>query len=93
MSDGRRSYWPSSQWFHVLTLDVAGFVEALAERASNAHRGFGRPTVDKADHRHRCLLPARRERPCGSCPADKRDELAPFQLSELHPLPLARVAA
>src|SRR5262249_42966242 len=32
----------------------------------------------KADHRHRRLLPARRERPRGCCAAESQDELAPF---------------
>src|SRR5262249_47196473 len=61
---------------HVLALDVAGFVEALAERASNAHGGLGRPTVDKAYHWHRWLLRARCQRPCRRT-AEQRDELAP----------------
>jgi hypothetical protein len=41
---------------HVLTLDVAGFVEALTERTGNAHRGLGRSAVDEGDHWHRRLL-------------------------------------
>ena len=48
---------------HVLTLDVAGFVEALTERTSNARRGLGRPAVDEANHRHRRLLRMRCKRP------------------------------
>jgi hypothetical protein len=39
---------------HVLTLDVAGFVEALPERTGNSR--LGRLAVDEADHWHRRLL-------------------------------------
>jgi hypothetical protein len=74
MSDGRRLYRPSSQIVldqHVLALDVAGFVEALAERSDIARRGISRPTADKADDRHRRLLCTRRERPRGRRAADQ----------------------
>jgi hypothetical protein len=47
---------------HVLTLDVARFVEALAERAKT--RRVGRSGTDQSDHRHRGLLRAHSERPC-----------------------------
>ena len=62
---------------HVLALDVAGFVEALAERSGIARGGLGRPGVDEADDRHRRLLRARRERPRRRA-AEQRDELAPL---------------
>ena len=38
----------------------------------------------KPDHRHRRLLRARRQRPRGRRAAEQRDELASFQLIELH---------
>src|SRR6516165_11125034 len=63
---------------HVLALDVAGFVEGFAERSRIAPRGLGRPNVDEADHRHRLLLRARRERPSCRYAAEQRDELAPL---------------
>src|SRR5262245_44471694 len=63
---------------HVLTLDVAGFAEASAERSGMASGGIGPPTADEADGRHRRLLRARRERPRGRRAAEQRDELAPF---------------
>src|SRR5262245_60809369 len=62
---------------HVLALYVAGFGEAFTERACMARGAIERPTADKADHRHRRLLRARRERPRGCRAAKKRDELAP----------------
>jgi hypothetical protein len=46
---------------HVLPLDVAGFVEAFAERSGMARGGIGRPTADEADDRHCRLLRPRRE--------------------------------
>jgi hypothetical protein len=42
-------------------------------------------TAEIPNHWHRWLLGARRERPSGR--TDKRDELASFQLTELHSLP------
>src|SRR5262245_26799571 len=62
---------------HVLTLDVAGFAEASAERSGMASGGIGPPTADEADGRHRWLLCARRERPRERRAAEQRDELAP----------------
>jgi hypothetical protein len=47
---------------HVLALDVAGFVEAFAERSDIAYGVLGRPTIDEADYR-RWLLRARRKGP------------------------------
>ena len=61
---------------HVLALDVAGFVEAFTERSGKARGGLGRPAADEADHRHRRLLRARRERPRRRRAAEQRDELA-----------------
>ena len=40
----------------------------------------------RRDHRKRTLLRTRHERPCCRA-AEKRDELAPFQLTELHARP------
>jgi len=37
--------------------------------------------------RHCRLLRARRQRPCHRRAAEQRDELAPFQLIELHSVP------
>jgi hypothetical protein len=43
--------------------------------------------AEKPDHRHRRLLRARRERPRRRRSAQQRDELAAFQLIELHAVP------
>jgi len=58
---------------HVLSLDVAGFVEALAKRSDSAR--IRRPAVDKSDNRHRRLLRPRRNRPNRRA-AEQCDELA-----------------
>src|SRR6478672_5068184 len=60
---------------YVAPLMQAGFGETLAERLQAAGKNLWRGNPEIADHRHRRLLPARRERPC--CRAEQRDELAP----------------
>src|SRR5262252_9232152 len=62
---------------HVLTLDVADFVEAFVERSGITRGGIGRPDGDEADDWHRRLLRARREWPRDRA-AEQRDELAAF---------------
>src|SRR5262249_6873124 len=61
---------------HVLALDVAGFVEALAEPGNKGR--IRQSGTDEADHRHRRLLRPRRERPRNRA-AEKRKELTAFQ--------------
>src|SRR5262245_56701465 len=58
---------------HVLALDVAGFVEALAEPGNKGRIRLS--GIDEADHRHR-LLRAHRERPRNRRAAEQRKELA-----------------
>ena len=76
---------------HVLAFDVAGFVEAFAERGRKARGGIGRPVSDKPDHRHRRLLRARSERPRYRHTAEKRDELASLHVSPLRATSHARL--
>jgi hypothetical protein len=58
---------------YVLALDVAGFVEALAERRGMGR--IGRSGIDEADNGHPRLRP-RRERPRGCSAAEQSDEIA-----------------
>ncbi len=61
---------------YALALEVAGFVEALAERGGKGR--IGRPGIDESDDRHRRLLRARRERPRHCRATEQHDELATF---------------
>jgi len=47
---------------------------------------IGESAIEKPNHRHCGLLRARRERP-SSRSAERREERAPFQLTELHSVP------
>jgi hypothetical protein len=73
-----------------LTLDIAGLIQALAERVR--HRGIParRPAAKEANHRHRRLLCTRNERPHRHRAAEQRDELAALQLIELHSIPASQ---
>src|SRR5262245_52853313 len=60
---------------YVLALEVAGFVEALAERGGKGRiRCSG---IGESDDRHRWLLRPRSDRPGGRA-AEQRDERASF---------------
>src|SRR5262245_16390183 len=61
---------------YVLTLDIAGFTEAGAERRRIARHATGRPGVYDPDDRYRRPLRVRRKRPCHRA-AEQRHELAP----------------
>src|SRR5262249_10491485 len=61
----------------ILALDGTGFLQTLVERRYEMCIRTGRSAVEIADHRHRRLLRARRERPCSRA-AEQRDELAAF---------------
>jgi hypothetical protein len=77
---------------HILAIDIAGVFEALVDCAQKVLGRAKRSWIEESDHRHRWLLRARHLRPrCRA--AEQTDKLAPFQLIELHPLPLARVTA
>src|SRR5262245_27696290 len=61
---------------YVLALEVAGFVEALAERGGKGRiRCSG---IGESDDRRRWLLRPRRERPRCRRAAEQRDERAPL---------------
>jgi len=58
----------------------------LADDRNERRADSGRTAAEQSDHRKRTLLRARRERP-RSCAAEQCDELAAFQMIELHPVP------
>jgi hypothetical protein len=76
----------------VFALGEASFLQTAVKSTQSIRDCVARLAVEEPDHRHRRLLRPRRERPRHRA-AEQRDELAPFQLRELHALPLARVAA
>src|SRR5215470_14928447 len=62
----------------ILTLDVPGFINALPECGQIACTISRRPeAAEEADHRHRRLLRARRERPRNRRAPEQRDDGAP----------------
>src|SRR5437764_7441383 len=74
---------------HILSLDVAGFAQSLAERVhKRCARRAGRPGVEDADHRHRLLLRAPRERPCRHRAGEKN-----YEIASPHARPLALTAS
>src|SRR5258705_353306 len=62
---------------HVLALDIASVLQALAESAQLLLQPLMRLAAEEPDHWHPRLLRARRERPCCGC-TEHRDELASF---------------
>ena len=57
--------------------EITGRVENC-RRQTGRHHNISRPAAEKRDHRHRLLLPARRQRPrCRA--AEQGDEVPPFQ--------------
>jgi hypothetical protein len=67
---------------HGFPRDKPSFGETTVETRDELGGPGLRQAAEKADHRRRVLLRARRERPCGSRATEQRDELAP-----LHRLP------
>jgi hypothetical protein len=60
---------------HVSSVGVAGFGEALVERGDVGRIWARRGAAEIADHGHRLLLGARRQRPCERRAADKLQQL------------------
>src|SRR5262249_24423565 len=67
---------PSELDCHVSAFDVAGSAQAFTKCGYQIGACLGRTGSEITDHRHRRLLPSRREGPCRRA-ADQRDELAP----------------
>jgi hypothetical protein len=78
---------------NVAPLDQAIFFQALLEllHIVRIPRLWAR-CIEERDARHAAVLAACRGRPRRSA-AEERDELAPLQLTKLHPLPLSGMAA
>src|SRR5262249_16851522 len=65
---------------HVLAFDEADFLQPFPKRGDKARRVVRRPATEKPDHRHRRLLPPRRERPRHRRAAEQGDERATFHV-------------
>ena len=63
---------------YVIALDIAGVFETLVKSTQTLRGPLRRCGVEEPDHRHRWLLPTRRDRPRRRRAAEQRDELAPF---------------
>src|SRR5262249_4727121 len=61
---------------HILAFDITRFLQTLAERPDLLPQRSGRSGIEEADHGHRRLLRARRERPRNCRAAEQSDELA-----------------
>ena len=68
---------PSVFGRHVLALNIAGALEALAKCAQTIRQRVRRSAVEEPNHRHRRLR-VRRKRPRSRRSANERDEIAPF---------------
>src|SRR5262245_43719421 len=67
---------------HILSLDVAGFAQSLAERVhKRVRRRAGRPGVEDPDHRYCLLLRPSRERHGEDAPTHHSDERSPVHHS------------
>ncbi len=82
---------PITQWslgpavfdHQILSLDIAGIAQSLAESSYQQGSLAGRPAAEETDHRHRRLLRARGKRPC-DCGAGgrlKQTHAASYQAS------------
>jgi hypothetical protein len=77
---------------HVPAFDKGRLVQAATERSHHMCGIIGRLAVEEANHGHRWLLRVPREWPRDGRAAEKRDEVASFQLTKLHAATPARGA-
>jgi hypothetical protein len=82
------AFGPAKFYPHILTINISSFAQALTQSCKEWSKCPGRRTVQKPDHR-RGLLRARRERPRRRA-ADQGNEIAPIQVTELHPQPTSQ---
>jgi hypothetical protein len=68
-------------------VDETGLPQRMPKRGQRLAQSGLRPAIEISDHRHGLLLRPRRERPCRRSAAEQRDDLAPFQMVELHLVP------
>src|SRR5439155_17260535 len=61
----------------VLSLDIAGFAQSLAEGGEIGCARARRGAIEEADHRHRLLLRPGGQRPQRRRAAEKREEFSP----------------
>jgi hypothetical protein len=77
---------PAIEDGEIVPLDKTGFPQPCMKSAQAVGSRPHRAGADVPDHRQDRLLRPRRARPHRRRAAEQRDELAPFQLIELHPL-------
>jgi hypothetical protein len=65
---------------------VAVLTQSIPKRRDRLCKWRGSSAVQKTDHRHRSLLRARREWPCGRRASKECHELTPFRVE--HGIPL-----
>jgi len=70
--------------------DKSFIAQPLAQGRDEMRERCGRSATQKPDHRHRRLLRPRRDWPSGCHAAEQCDELAAFQLIELHSVPTSQ---
>jgi hypothetical protein len=70
----------------VSSFHIALFIQSPAKRWQHVGIGFGIAGAEPADHRHRALLPARRERQSARC-TQRSEEFAPSKANAHLPLP------
>ena len=85
ISDHRRQWieivlCPAEFERDVLTLDISGIVQTIAKCSHVVLSLVEGRVADESDHRHRRLLPARRERPRRRCAAKQRYEFPSFRI-------------
>jgi|SRR6516162_4463112 hypothetical protein len=70
------AFCPPKSDYNVLSLDKSLFLQSLLECRDDASGLVGRPTAEKTDYRHHCLLGMRGKRPCGCRTSNCFDEIA-----------------